>query len=195
MRKALASAILRLLICPHGIQAGRWLFTASKPQAKDDIAHAFAALYVDPATGDTILYAGLDRFDNSGDATAGFWFFVNPIGENPNVTTNGGHPFTGTHTTGDILLVSDFTTGGSVSTIKVFEWVGDDATGGLVPLNNGNPINGSTFAVFASGCPPQASSAQLSCGQWSRPALLLMRGVRPNSPQTTTDTSWSSPRA
>src|SRR5438067_3952280 len=104
-------------------------------------------MYRDPATDDQILYAGLDRFDNSGDSTAGFWFFVNPIGENPNVTTNGGHPFTGTHTTGDILLVSDFTTGGSVSTIKVFEWVGDDATGGLVPLNNGNPINGSTFAI------------------------------------------------
>jgi len=76
---------------------------------------------------------------------------VNPIGQNPNVTTNGGHPFTGTHTTGDILLVSDFTQGGSTSTIKVFEWVGDDATGSLVALNNGNPIGGSTFAIVNGG--------------------------------------------
>ena len=34
-----------------------------------------------------------------------------------------------------------------------------------------------------------------SCGQWSRPASLLMRGVRPNSPQTTTETSLSRPRS
>jgi uncharacterized repeat protein (TIGR01451 family) len=130
-----------------GIQGGPWLFKNGKPQGKDDITHAYAALYKDPVTEDQILYAGLDRFDNSGDSTAGFWFFVNPIGQNPGVTTNGGHPFVGTHTTGDILLVSDFTVGGSVSTIKVFQWVGDDATGSLVPLNNGNPINGSTFAI------------------------------------------------
>jgi uncharacterized repeat protein (TIGR01451 family) len=130
-----------------GIQSGQWLFKGGKPQGKDDITHAYAALYKDPATDDQILYAGLDRFDNSGDSTAGFWFFVNPIGQNPNVNQNGGHPFTGTHTTGDILLVSDFTVGGSVSTIRVFEWVGNDATGSLVALNNGNPINGSTFAI------------------------------------------------
>src|SRR5204862_3921058 len=103
-----------------GIQQGQWLFTGSKPQAKDDITHAFAATYTDGATGDVILYAGLDRYDNSGDATAGFWFLQNAIGENAGVTTNGGHPFVGTHSDGDILLVSDFTVGGSTSTIKVF---------------------------------------------------------------------------
>src|SRR5437870_12943127 len=42
--------------------------------------------------------------------------------------------------------------------------------------------------------PPQASKAQETFGQWSRPASLLMTGVRPNSPQTITETSLSSPR-
>src|SRR5438477_6123838 len=130
-----------------GIQSGKWLFTGSKPQGKDDITHAYAAAYTDPSNGHLILYAGLDRFDNSGDATAGFWFFKNNIGENPNVTTNGGHPFVGQHTDGDILLVSDFTVGGSTSTIKVFRWTGNDATGSLVQLNNGNPIGGSTLPI------------------------------------------------
>src|SRR5438552_7352420 len=125
-----------------GIQQGQWLFTGSKPQGKDDITHAYAAAYTDPGNGHLILYAGLDRFDNSGDATAGFWFFKNNIGENAAVTTNGGHPFIGTHSDGDILLVSDFTVGGSTSTIKVFRWTGNDATGSLVALNNGNPIGG-----------------------------------------------------
>ena len=91
-------------------------------------------MYTDPSNGHVLLYAGLDRFDNSGDATAGFWFFQNPIGRAPSITTNGGHPFTGTHADGDILLVSDFTQGGSVSTIKVFRWTGNDATGSLVAV-------------------------------------------------------------
>src|SRR5437660_3480991 len=135
----------------QGVQQGRWLFTGSKPQGKNDITHAYAAAYTDPSNGHLLLYAGLDRFDNSGDATAGFWFFKNVIGLNPNVTQNGGHPFTGQHTDGDVLLVSDFTIGGSTSTIKVFKWVGNDSTGGLVALNNGNPINGDTFAIVNGG--------------------------------------------
>jgi uncharacterized repeat protein (TIGR01451 family) len=134
-----------------GIQQGRWLFTDSKPQPKDDITHAYAAAYTDPANGHLVLYAGLDRFDNSGAATAGFWFFKNSISENPAVTTNGGHPFVGAHRNGDILLVSDFTVGGSVSTIKVFRWTGDDATGSLVPVSTGNPADGNTFAIVNGG--------------------------------------------
>src|SRR5262249_56363811 len=90
-----------------GIQQGQWLFTGSKPQGKNDITHAYAAAYIDPSNGHLLLYAGLDRFDNSGDATAGFWFFKNNIGQNPNVTQNGGHPFVRTHPTGDILPDTD----------------------------------------------------------------------------------------
>jgi uncharacterized repeat protein (TIGR01451 family) len=133
-----------------GIQQGPWLFTDSKPQGKDDITHAYAATYTDPSNGHLLLFAGLDRFDNSGDATAGFWFFKNPISENPDVTQNGGHPFIGAHADGDILLVSDFTIAGSVSNIKVFRWTGDDSTGSLVALNSGNPIAGSTFVIVNS---------------------------------------------
>lgn len=131
-----------------GIQQGRWLFTDSKPQPKDDITHAYAAAYTDPANGHLVLYAGLDRFDNSGAATAGFWFLQDGVSENLAVTQNGGHPFIGTHTDGDILLVSDFTIGGSVSTIKVFRWTGDDATGSLVAV--ATPPN-STFAIVNGG--------------------------------------------
>jgi uncharacterized repeat protein (TIGR01451 family) len=129
----------------QGIQKGPWLFTDSKPQAKDDIAHAFAATYTDPATGDVILYAGLDRFDNEGNATAGFWFFQNPVAEtDPPVAQGGGFRFTGTHADGDILLVSNFTQGGSTPTITVFRWTGNDASGSLVQLAT-SP--NSTFAI------------------------------------------------
>src|SRR5262249_40227830 len=59
----------------QGIQQGPWLFTNSKPQAKNDITHAYAATYTDPNNGHVLLFAGLDRFDNSGDTTARFRFF------------------------------------------------------------------------------------------------------------------------
>jgi uncharacterized repeat protein (TIGR01451 family) len=161
-----------------GVQSGRWLFTDSKPQPKDDITHAYAAAYTDPSNGHLILYAGLDRYDNSGDATAGFWFFKSNIGENAAVTTNGGHPFVGSHSDGDILLVSDFTVGGSTSTIKVFRWTGDDATGSLVALNNGNPIGGSTFAIV-NGSPISVPWAYANKSGASQPAAgeFLEEGV------------------
>jgi uncharacterized repeat protein (TIGR01451 family) len=119
----------------------QWQFKNGKPQGKDDIENAFAALYKDPTTDDQILYAGLTRYDNSGDSTAGFWFFVNPVSEKADGT------FSGTHSNGDILLVSDFTIGGSVSTINVFEWL----NGNLVLVNTGNLANGTTFAIVNGG--------------------------------------------
>ena len=43
--------------------------------------------------------------------------------------------------------------------------------------------------------PPPANIAMPTSGQWSRPAKALIRGVRPNSPQTSTATSSSRPRS
>ena len=131
-----------------GIQQGPWLFTGSKPQGKNDITHAYAALYTDPSNGHVLLFAGLDRFDNSGDATVGFWFFQNPVALSTSNPTNSGSPFTGTHADGDILLVSDFTQGGSTSTIQVYRWTGSDSSGSLVPIT---APAGTTFAIVNGG--------------------------------------------
>ena len=43
----------------------------------------------------------------------------------------GAVDFVGEHTDGDLLVVSEFTGGGDVSTINVYRWNGDDATGEL----------------------------------------------------------------
>jgi hypothetical protein len=114
----------------QGIQAGAWLYTASKPQGKDDLEHSYAAAYT-LGNGDLGLYVGADRYDNSGDSTIAFWFFQSAIGLTQ-TKSGGGFKFSGAHTTGDLLLISDFTIGGSTSTIHAFEWQGDDATGSLV---------------------------------------------------------------
>jgi uncharacterized repeat protein (TIGR01451 family) len=146
---------------------GGWLFKTGKPQDKDEILNAAAALYRDPSTNDVILYTMADRFSNSGDSTMGFWFFVNPISKSTNATVGGsGAPFVGSHTTGDILLVSDFSIGGSVSTITVYKWVGNDATGSLqlvgttsstvAEVNSGNPGVAWPFTDKAGLNQPQA---------------------------------------
>src|SRR5262249_6056900 len=110
-----------------GIQQGPWLSTSGKPQGKDDIENAFAALYK-ASNGDEILYTGATRFDNSGDATMGFWFFKNAVSS----MAGKSQPFTGTHSDGDILILADFSIGGSVSTPVIYKWQGNDATGTLI---------------------------------------------------------------
>jgi hypothetical protein len=102
-----------------------WEWDTSPVPDKNDIMTAGAALYT--SGGDTIIYFFLDRFSSgTGDADVGFWFFegthslVRSVGD----PTKG--TFSGVHSIGDILILSEFTIGGGVSTVKVFEWVGDN---------------------------------------------------------------------
>lgn len=115
----------------------QWGWNPHGVQDKDDIAHAGAGAY-HLANGDTAIYAFMDRFSNAGDATAGFWFVqdstfalctgfhlaANPSGPGnvPNNSCTATGTFVGTHTDGDLLIVSDFSQGGAVSTINIFTW-------------------------------------------------------------------------
>jgi hypothetical protein len=85
-----------------------------------------------------ILYLGADKYSVSGDAQIGFWFFKNPVACNP--TGASSTNFTGTHSVGDLLILSDFTNGGNVSTIRAFEWVG-----------SGGNVNGTLQTVGTPG--------------------------------------------
>ena len=99
----------------------QWRHTSGSVPDKDEITNAYAASYI-AADGDRIVYFGMDRFAQNGSANIGFWFFQNEMGLNPDGT------FSGTpHTVGDVLVLSEFTNGGAVSSINVYEWVG---TGG-----------------------------------------------------------------
>jgi hypothetical protein len=96
----------------------QWQHTQRKPSPpKDDITDAYAAAYTDPDDQHLILYFGMDRFANNGDAQIGFWFFQNEV-----APISGG-TFSGAHQDGDILVLSDFTQGGDISTIRVLQWV------------------------------------------------------------------------
>jgi len=137
-----------------GISSGAWKWKNGKPQAKDDIEHAFAAAYTLPGTVnggsapcgganqpgcDTAIYFGMTRFDNSGDATAGFWFFQDGnvglaggtlnANKDPVCSVGSGCSFSGHHSNNDLLIVSDFSTGGVISSIAVYKWSCGASTG------------------------------------------------------------------
>ena len=101
---------------------------------KDNLQDAFAARYSIPKNTTTcpapstaanceVLFFGFDRFDNSGDAQQGFWFFQNKVTLDP-----ATGKFVGVHKNGDLLILSDFSNGGQVSTINIYKWTGTDAT-------------------------------------------------------------------
>jgi hypothetical protein len=131
---------------PELISSWRWKDGGGLPD-KDNLQDAFAARY-----GDLIVF-GSDRYDNSGDAMQGFWFFQELVQALP------GGTFSGNHTEGDLLILSDFSIGGTVSEIAVYEWV---SAGGNVSEHldllfnssaancldaNGNPTTGDVCGI------------------------------------------------
>jgi hypothetical protein len=137
---------------PSDLTQWAWKDGAGGLPDKDNLQDAFAARYSLPIStactaqpGDTtceVLYFGSDRFDNSGDAQQGFWFFQNPVStkydDDGDPTTDpvdcpqkigGGtgfcDPRTGdpaTHLAGDLLIISDFSNGGTKSSISIYIW-------------------------------------------------------------------------
>jgi hypothetical protein len=104
---------------PQDVSQWAWKDGAGGLPDKDNLLHSFAARYLTPS-GD-VLYFGSDRYDNSGDAQEGFWFFQNEISLGSN-SIGGGTGFNGVHKAGDLLVISDFSNGGTTSTITVYKW-------------------------------------------------------------------------
>jgi hypothetical protein len=119
--------------------------------SKIDVMNAYAASYVDPQTGDEIVYFALERNTNTGDANVGFWFLQDAVGCE---STGGAVDFTGEHRDGDILIVSAFSGGGLVSTINAYRWNGDDATGslGTTPIASGVDCRSTTVLPGDPAC-------------------------------------------
>ncbi len=100
-----------------------WKWRSGTPPAKDNLTHAYAAAYLEEDK-DFILIFGMDRYDTSGDAQLGFWFLkdtVQPIG------TGTSGTFSGEHQEGDVLVLVNFSNGGTVPTIGVYQWSGGAA--------------------------------------------------------------------
>jgi hypothetical protein len=126
---------------PSDVSSWGWKTDTGGLPDKDNLIHAYATEYslagtasagtcpngtdLAPPIGNNsfdstvncrVLYFGSDRYDNSGDAQQGFWFFQNKVG------TSTGGSFSGVHKNGDVLVISDFSNGGTTSTITVYKW-------------------------------------------------------------------------
>jgi hypothetical protein len=92
-----------------------WRHKDGNVPPKDDLTNAYAAAY--DVNGDLVVYFGADRYAQNGDAQMGFWLLQNEVGLNADST------FSGMHADGDVLVLVDFTNGGKVGTINVYEWL------------------------------------------------------------------------
>src|SRR2546425_118119 len=133
--------------------------TISNPTGKDNLLRGFAYAAKSTSSGDEFFFVGGIREPKTqGSADWGVWFLKDST-ISPTCTTadTNNHPFTGKHQDGDELVTVEFTIGGTVGTINVFRWNGDDATGSLgsqttfaVTCING-PDNGSICGIANGG--------------------------------------------
>ena len=125
----------------HDLSAWNWCDNTASND-KNDIEHAYAAVYTVPSDGDfentplaghQILYLGADRFANNGDSGLGFMFLQSGLEKlgcspTPCVTIGGtfGNGLGGpaAHVDGDVYVVSQFTQGGEEVTADVYRWDG-----------------------------------------------------------------------
>lgn len=117
-----------------------WTCRDQKAPDKDEITNAYAIAYKVPdgnGGNDLLAFFGADRFDNAGTATMGFWLLQTSIPQ-PNCLPTGDGKFLdalgspAVHSIHDLLVVADFTNGGAIGTVRVFEWVGFGGSDGAL---------------------------------------------------------------
>src|SRR2546428_1513171 len=118
---------------------------------KDDILHAYSLAIIPqsgPRMGHLLVYGGFERFTNNGAGDLGLWLLQDPTVACS--STKGAVSFTGAHVVGDVLFVGEFSTGGTVTTLNAFKWVG-----GSNPLMNITATGGAdcrTAIITANFC-------------------------------------------
>ena len=99
---------------------------------KDEILNAYAAKYTGSPAGDSILAFGADKYDTSGTAFIGAWFFKTAIfaaSDGRFRTANDPSAPLAVHSIGDVLVLLNFPGGGTnFAEKKVYEWVGVGGT-------------------------------------------------------------------
>src|SRR2546427_643600 len=154
---------------------------------KDDILHAYSFAAINPfATsmpnrqGHTFLYAAFERFANNGAGDIGLWLLQDPtVGCS---STKGAVSFSGAHQVNDTLIVAEFSTGGSVTTLNAFRWTGSGlasitATGGADCTTSGSGDNFCAVSNAVSISTPWPTQDKTSGSNTLAPAEFLEIGI------------------
>ena len=104
--------------------ASDWGWSFGSTNDKGDISNAGVIIerILDPVDGsysNTLYFFG-DRTAINGDAQIGFWFFTGGVAPADGSGTN--KPFTGEKLRGDILVLSNFTNGGGLVQLALYEY-------------------------------------------------------------------------
>jgi uncharacterized repeat protein (TIGR01451 family) len=118
-----------------------WKCTSATPSPdKNNLLHSYAVVFRPTSgnkSGQTLIYIGLERFTNNGDANVGFWLL-----QDKNVGCTSGN-FTGAHVDGDLFIAAEFTNGGAVAAIDLYQWSSGSLMG---PIATGVDCAGSAAA-------------------------------------------------
>jgi hypothetical protein len=164
-----------------------WRHKNGSTPDKNDITNAYAAAYNNPAdvcltaggaavacsdptavgnpihkAGDLIIYFGLDRFANSGDAFAGFWFFQDDVALSGNQFTGQhkarvGLPGQANYEPGDLLVLVEYPQGANAQPeIKVYEWDPAD-------LDNDNVASNLDLLITQANAKCDGAGGKLAC--------------------------------
>jgi hypothetical protein len=136
--------------------------------SKIDVMNAYSVSGTN-TDGDEIVYFALERNVNTGTADVGFWFLQSAVSC---VSTGSAVTFSGAHTDGDVLVVSEFTNGGTVSVINVYRWDGG-ANGSLntTPVGAGVDCRSATTLPGDSACAAANTTANGTNGTITTPWL------------------------
>ena len=143
---------------PSGPGNNNWQCASATNDAldKDNLIHGYGIAYIAPSTnggvtaGDTIIYLGDEKFSDGGDNNIGVWLFQSPVSCD---STAGTATFTGSHTVGDLLIISNFTQGGTLSGIQIYQWVG-----------TGGEVSGTLHLLASDAACSVASATDTACG-------------------------------
>jgi hypothetical protein len=124
-------------------QISQWVWTTNGANDKNNISNV--GFYLDGS----VLYFFADRYANNGDAAIGIWILQSPVSK---LGATGGS-FSGVHQNGDILLISNFSNGGSTATINAYLW----QNGALSTTPTPVPTAGLSAIVNNSSVPSPAS--------------------------------------
>ncbi|HTE71278.1 MAG TPA: SdrD B-like domain-containing protein [Actinomycetes bacterium] len=88
---------------------------------KGDLVNTYAVAYTN-AANELILYFGAEKNDASGTNNLGVWFLQDQAVDCTSTQGGSGTAFTGSHVAGDVLVVSEFTGGGTTASITAYVW-------------------------------------------------------------------------
>jgi len=129
---------------------------------KDDILHSYSFAIIPQSgsrAGHLLVYGGFERFANNGAGDLGLWLLQDPTVACS--STKGAVSFSGAHKVGDLLFVGEFSTGGTVTTLNAFEWVGiSKATpSGLANVTAAGGLDCSSTSTSANFCAKSNTAA------------------------------------